>query len=87
MKRNSSLTYGFLIFLAAIPMILYLWYMFYNSADAKKAIRADWTNEYLNSIETDFSYLKNTDIYYKQGTIHFDFKIDSNTSLEDCKKM
>ena len=88
MKKPSFFIPGVLIFIVSIPVVfLFLFAIGTISTNSAKSIHLDWVKNYESTIKNQFSQIEESKIYYQQGSVHFDFTINSKMSLDECKQV
>lgn len=85
-EKKSFLIYGILIVVVLIPLIFYSWFTLgMISTNSPKPIKLAWVFQYKSLIKKDFININDVNIYYKQGSLYFDFITNKELSLEECK--
>ena len=86
MKKRSFLIYGILILVVLIPLMFYSWFTLgMISTNSPKPIKLAWVLQYKSLIKKDFLNINDVNIYYKQGSLYFDFITSKELSFEECK--
>lgn len=86
MKKRSFLIYGILILVVLIPLMFYSWFTLdMISTNSPKPIKLAWVLQYKSLVKKEFLNINDVNIYYKQGSLCFDFSTINEFSLEECK--
>jgi len=88
MNKIVKLIIGIVAFIILIQIGFYLWFAIgMKNANSAKTINTSSSDEYKMDVKKKFSKIENIDIYYQQGKVYFNFKINSEMSLDECKEV
>jgi hypothetical protein len=88
MNKIVKLIIGIVAFIVLIQIGFYVWFAIgMKNANSAKTINTSSSDEYKMNIKKEFSKINNIDIYYQQGNVYFNFIINSEMSLEECKEV
>lgn len=88
MNKIVKVIIGIIVFITLILIGFCAWFaMGMINADSAKTIKTSSSDEYKINVKKEFSKIENIDIYYQQGKVYFNFEINSEMPLEECKEV
>lgn len=88
MNKIVKLIIGIVAFIVLIQIGFYLWFAIgMKNTNSAKTINTSGSDEYKINAKKEFSKIENINIYYQQGKVYFNFKINSEMHLEECKEV